>query len=244
MSPTSFGVGSNRAFGVGKSSGSPNQTSTILYGYIKNVGGSNVIYNEVTGAQFSGTDLVGINSSNITTTFKKYNVGSIDFPYNGTLIYFTLPSIASSSFVTVEFWKYLDTTPSSFDFIVELNSYSGNYFMVEKNGTVRGPSYASGSAGGNWTDTINTWRHYVIGVNYSSGTIYRALDGVRVSPITFNAISSNPPTTIRFKDSLYNGSANGYMDELRVTTSDVYNLTNNSTYTVPVSNMGLYYPPV
>jgi hypothetical protein len=72
--------------------------------------------------------------------------------------------------------------------------------------------------------------------------VYRALDGVRSTPFNYSSnIIGYAPTSIRFKDSIYGGWANGYMDELRVNVGDVYNLINNATYTVPTQAMGLWY---
>ena len=183
----------------------------------------------------------------IAATPTKFNsAGSIDLPYNnggsGTGGRFTVANGASSGIFTVEMWRYHTTAPSGFDFIFEVKSNSGSFLMIELSGSVRGNSFVSGGPG--WTVATNTWEHYVIVVNIGTGQYATGKNGARGINTDLTSIWtwSGALEQINFKNTLYGGLANGFADEVRVSTGDRYGLFTSSTYTTPTGLLSTASP--
>lgn len=221
MSPLALGLGSSRAFGIAK------KTAPVA---------SLKIYDEVAGAEASFANLT------TSTLFKNFNVNaSIDLPYTSTpLPSISCANVSGSNILTIEMWKYINTAPGYFDIIFEIKYASGEYYFIEDEGSMRSSGLTTGQQG--WsTTTYNTWRHYVMVLQNSPARITNALDGNRgvnndVSSLRPGGLATNTTSLdLRFKDSLYGGLANGFIDEIRISSGDIYNLINNATYTVPTA---------
>jgi hypothetical protein len=174
-------------------------------------------------------------SSNISvaTTPAKFGTGSIILPTSsvGTI---TLPTV--STIVTVEFWRRFTSTPSFFDFLIELNHNSSNYLLMETGGSVRGPAFASSSGPINWTVAVNTFEHYVVVIDTANPRFRVAKNGE--TKALFTGVGSaypGPINNLRFTSTLYNGRATGQIDDIRVSNGDIYGfLTGPSGMTYPV----------
>lgn len=176
------------------------------------------------------------NMPTISTAIKKFGPGSIDMPYALPASEFELAGTTIGMTITVEMWHYIDVTPGTFDVLFEVNGGdSSNYILTGKNGTINGPGWAISSP--RWTPGLNTWEHYVVTLNLSTRAYSSALNGVRRFAYTWPSSYTYTvaPIKLSFNSTPYNGLANGYIDEIRVSTGDTYNLLTNNAYTVPTA---------
>ncbi len=152
----------------------------------------------------------------------------------------TITGASSSGVITIEAWRLWTAAPGSFDILFEMNIDANNYVFVDYGGTIRGKLNGSnfGTSSKGWTPLRNTWEHYVLTIDLTARKVVVAKNGAgQVLPNDVSSFGSfvGTPQTVSFKDSLYGGYAPYYIDDLRVSSSDVYSLLTSSTYTVPTT---------
>jgi len=215
MSPLAFGLGSNRAFGIAK--------PTLK------------IYDEVAGAIASYSNL------STSASFTKFNTrASIKLPNTQTPNPFiSCANVSQSNVLTIEMWKYINV-PATNDTIFEIKYLNDNYTYLSYDGTIYTFTSLGATSTGtrNWPNTVDTWRHYVMVLQNSPVKVIGALDGNRGSIINKSTEFSTDTTSLNLRFISSAGSqilSTGFVDEIRISGGDRYNLINNTTYTVPTA---------
>ncbi len=202
---------------------------------------SNTIRDDVGYKLASTTDLTAV------STTPKYGSRSISLPYSSSNPgQINLTSMPSSGKVTYEMWRRYTTTQGSFDFIFELYKDANNYIMLEHTGSMRAKASGTGITTGapGWAPVLNQWDHWAVLIDYDQNKIWCSKNGyVNGSSVgfTFPATFTGAIESIRFKNTIYGGLAQGLADEIRVTNSDIYSMATGTAFTPPISRMSM--PP-
>jgi len=177
------------------------------------------------------------------TNFTPYGTGwSAYFDGNDSL-YGTTAVVPATSAFTIEMWIYIATTANDVQFFAQYSAGTSGRWIIDYSNT--GYSGATDkfvfSVGGvgavlqaSSTSTRNAWHHLVISRNNSNNWAMW-VDGTRLATAT-NSVSLEQrlPVIGHYVNTGVSSGLNGYISNLRVITSDYYDV-GNSTITVPTA---------
>lgn len=160
--------------------------------------------------------------------------GSGYFDGNGDILTSSGGGVSGAGAFTVEFWMY-PNSQSGTQVIYGSSNAGALYVHAYNNGTFAVGSYDLSTQFDNIPYSLNTWTHIVV-VRNSSGTYSVFKNGVRVSTLSGNSTNYSAMTNIRIGGETSNARYfNGYLTDVRVsTTTNLYD-PSASTITVPTA---------